>query len=237
MIYYDYPVSVRYSDLTEDNCLSDTAILDMMQEAALVNDPCETGTPETQTNVWVLCGWKFRVYRRPGWEERLTVRTWLRGMAHHTCDRDFIITDETGEKVVSATSRWLLLDCATGKVANVTDEILRLYAFSNERALDEDIPDGKGSAEGAKCVLSYTVMRRDIDTLHHMNNIHYLTLAREALPAELSLHHFENIEIIYKRQIKLGETVHFCYSSVEGKHLVEVMDSEECTSHALIRFF
>lgn len=238
MIYFDYPVSVRYSDLAEDGALSETAILGMMQEAAArASDLCGFGPRNTRIYAWALCGWKFRIHKKIGWAETLNVRTWPRTMAHRTSDRDFIITDKNGDTVVSATSRWLLLDCATGKAAKITDEITSRYEFSDERALDEEIPANGRSPEGTPLAYAYTVVHRDIDTLHHMNNLHYLDLAREALPEAIRTQHFENIEIVYKRQIKLGDTVHFYYSCTEGKHLVEIMDGEDKKTHALLWFF
>jgi len=238
MVYFDYPVSVCYSDLSEDGYLSETAILGMMQEAAArASDLCGFGIRNTRIYAWALCGWKFQIHKRVDWATTLTVRTWARTMAHRTSDRDFIITDESGEKIISATSRWLLLDCTTGKAAMVTNEIASHYELSEERALDEDIPANGRSPEGTPLAFSYTVVHRDIDTLHHMNNLHYLSLAREALPPELATYPFENVEIVYKRQIKLGDTVHFYYSFTEGKHLVEIMDSENKKTHALIWFF
>ena len=236
-MYFDYPVSVRYSDLSENGCLSDTAILDMMQEAALACDPVERGELRTQKYAWALCGWKYCVRRRPEWAEKLTVRTWLRAMERHTCDREYVIFDEAGEQLIAATSRWLLLNFATGRVGDVTDEIRSRYTFDHGRAMGEDVPrtiDPVGAEEPA---FVYTVMQRDIDTLHHMNNLYYLALAREALPAELVAHQFENVEVVYRRQIKKGETVRFLYSADDGKHLVRIMNSDETVCHAQIRFF
>jgi len=238
MTYYDFSTTVRYSDLAENARLSDTAILGMMQEAAArASDRCGFGPRDTRVYAWALCGWKFHIHKHVKWAENLTIRTWPRTMAHRTSDRDFIITDESGERVVSATSRWLLLDCATGRAAKVTDEIVSHYELSDARALDGEIPANGRSPEGTPLAFSYTVMQRDIDTLHHMNNLHYLSLAREALPPELTAHPFDNIEIIYKRQIKLGATVHFYHSFTDGKHLIEIMDQDNVKTHALLWFY
>ena len=238
MNYFDYPVSVRYSDLGEDGFLSDIAILGMMQEAAARDsDRCGLGPTNTRVYAWALSGWKLHIHKAVPWATKLNIRTWPRTMVHRTSDRDFIITDESGDPVVSATSRWFLLDCATGKVAKITDEITDRYELCEDRALEDEMPSIGRSPEGTPRAFSYTVMRRDIDTLHHMNNLHYLALAREALPAELTAHRFENVEILYKRQIRLGATVHFYYSCTDGKHLVEIMDEEDSKTHALIWFF
>ena len=58
MVYYDFPASVRYSDLAEDARLSDTAILGLMQEAAArASDQCGFGPRDTRVYAWALCGW------------------------------------------------------------------------------------------------------------------------------------------------------------------------------------
>jgi len=238
MKYYLYETAVRYADLAENGCLSATAALGMMQEAAaLASATCGLGPMDTQKTAWALVGWKLHFHQRPRWNTPLTVRTWPRTMSNHTSDRDFIITDAAGEKVITATSRWLLLDTVTGRVAKVTDEILSRYELGDERAMDAELPANGKCPPGSPCTFTYTVLRRDIDTLHHVNNLHYLSLARQALPEELSSAHFADIEIIYKRQIKLGATVHFFYSPTEdGKHLVEIKDENDLKTHALIWF-
>ena len=73
MVYYDFPASVRYSDLAEDARLSDTAILGLMQEAAArASDQCGFGPRDTRVYAWALCGWKFRIHKRLKWAENLT---------------------------------------------------------------------------------------------------------------------------------------------------------------------
>ena len=240
MQYYDYHAKVQYSDLGEDARLSPTGALRLMQEAACEASAMAGFGPEDtkkQGFGWVLCGWKLQIHRRPFWGEALTVRTWPRTMALHTSDRDFILSDEKGERVISASSRWLLLDTTTGRVAKITDAVSSRYDLWEERALKEELPLNGRSPEDAVCTFTYTVLHRDIDTLHHMNNLHYLELAREALPPEVESQPFANIEILYKRQIKLGDTVHFLYSYTEGKHLVEIVNQDQSKTHTLLWFF
>ncbi len=51
-------------------------------------------------------------------------------------------------------------------------------------------------------IYKYTAVRRDIDANHHVNNVNYLEFAYDALPEKINLN-FENLEIFYKKQIKL----------------------------------
>lgn len=51
-------------------------------------------------------------------------------------------------------------------------------------------------------VYEYISTRRDIDANHHVNNIAYLEFAYNAFPMDFNLN-FSNIEIYYKKQIKI----------------------------------
>ena len=95
------------------------------------------------------------------------------------------------------------------------------------------------SPEGAVVTFTYTALRRDLDMFHHINNLHYLELAREALPEAVLAEEPATVEILYKRQIKLGDKVQFFYSydPEEKKHLVELKDAAGKKSHALVWFY
>ena len=240
MSYYEYHTRVQYSDLGEDGLLSATGMLRLMQEAACEDSAGRGISPyimDSDGFGWVLCGWKLKISRRPVWGTALTVRTWPRAMAVHTSDRDFQMLDDRGEVLMAATSRWLLLNTVTGRVDRLTPAISDRYELWDHRALEEELPTGGRSGSDAVCAFAYTVLHRDIDTLHHMNNLHYLELAREALPPEAQGQDFANIEILYKRQIKLGERVRFLYSCPEGRHFVEIQDEEGKRTHALLWFY
>lgn len=238
---YDYPESVQYPDLGEDNRLSPAGALRMMQEGSARASAARGFGPEDTVRLglaWALVGWKLRLLRRPAWAEPLLVHTWPRAMDGHVSDRDFLLLDQAGERVATATSRWLLIDTATGHAAKITDEVRAIYQLDESRAVEGDAPSHLSRGpQDARRVCSYTVLRRDIDTLHHMNNLHYLELAREALPAEAADLPFENYEILYKRQIKLGETVDLCYAFEEGRHVVEFRNQDGRRVHALLWFY
>lgn len=238
---YDYPETVQYPDLGADGLLSPAGVLRMLQEGSARSSAARGFGPQDAQRrglVWALAGWKLRLFQRPAWAAPLTVRTWPRSMDVHTSDRDFLLLDPSGTRIAAATSRWLLIDTRTGHAARLTDEVRALYQLSPTRALEGDAPSHlvKGPRDAQK-VCSYTVLRRDIDTLGHMNNLHYLELAREALPAGLADLPFENYEILYKRQLRLGETADLCYAFEEGKHIVELRNPEGRKTHALLWFY
>ncbi len=241
MNYYDYQTTVNYSDLGEDGGLSQTGALRIMQEAACFASAavgCAPGQLQEDFGVgWILVGWKLRMDAHPAWGTPITVRTWPRRMDVHFSDRDFLILDGAGNTILAATSRWLLLDLRTGRATTVTPALAQRYALWDHKAIPGEIPANGRSPEGAAETFAYTALGRDLDTFHHVNNLHYLELAREALPPEAAAADLPNVEILYKRQIRKGDTVHFLYSCTDGKHLVELKDSSLKKTHALLWFY
>ena len=243
MKHYDFHCKVEYPDLGEDARLSHLGTLRMMQEAACL-DSSRTGygpfDVERNGVAWIICGWKVHLYQRPHWGTDLTVYTWPRTMSSHLSERDFQIFDSQGELVCAASSRWLLIDVRTGRVTNVTPEIAAAYPLDNNcRALEEEMVSAGKSPEDAAETFTYTALRRDLDMFHHVNNLHYLELAREALPEDVLAQNLPNVEILYKRQIRGGDKVRFLYSydRESGRHLVELKNSDGRKSHALVWFY
>ena len=82
--------------------------------------------------------------------------------------------------------------------------------------------------------------RRDIDTNRHVNNIHYLDYALEALPQEVFDHLPDTVEVVYRRQILLGAAIRCLYSVTEdGQHQVEIQSGQgdDLVRHAFVWFY
>ena len=241
MDHYTFPCAVEYPDLGEDALFSHRGMMRIMQEAACYDSSRAGYGPfdiEKNGIAWIICGWKMRLDRRPPWGTRLSVQTWPRTMSAMTSERDFLVTDGDGQLVGAATSRWLLLNAVTGHTATVTPEVAAAYPLDpDSRAMPQDVPINGRSGPDAAETFTYTAMGRDLDMFHHVNNIHYLDLAREALPPETAHTFFPNVEILYKRQVRRGDTVHFFHSCSGGKHLVELKDAGYKKTHALVWFF
>lgn len=92
-----------------------------------------------------------------------------------------------------------------------------------------------------------------IDCNHHVHNAAYLDMAREVLPEDADRQHFSQLEIIYKKEIRPGDTVLLEYgrdggqacqcqadpsgrqgSGAQGKHYVMIRGQEDGALHAAI---
>ena len=71
-----------------------------------------------------------------------------------------------------------------------------------------------------------------------MHNVNYLELANEALPDNLYQNaQFNNFRIMYKKEIKLGETVLCKYSNVDNKNVITIKDETDELLHAIVELF
>ncbi len=84
----------------------------------------------------------------------------------------------------------------------------------------------------------YKVQRKDIDVIGHMHNLYYLDLAYEALPDEVyNKRPFDNIRVMYKKEIKFGETVKCKYAKDENRNIVVIESEDEKILHAIIEVY
>lgn len=200
-----YKTHIRYQDITEQNKLADKGILSILSEAAgahaktagnSLNELEKTGY------AWMLLYWKIKVSSRPRWNEELTIKTWPRKFEKVSSWRDFEVYDENGNLVLIATTNWVLIDTNTGRPARITEDMMNKYGIVPKSVFREEITGKLKTDENEKKIYEYTAARRDIDSNHHVNNVMYLEFAYDAFPDNIELD-FNNIEIYYKRQIKI----------------------------------
>ena len=87
--------------------------------------------------------------------------------------------------------------------------------------------------------IKYTVIRKDIDVNKHLHNLYYLDLAYEALPEEVYEQErpFDNVRIMYKKEVKLGEQVECQYTKQGQKHIVTIKNKDNTKIHSVIELY
>ncbi len=242
IIPYTYETTVTYSDIGPDLRLCHRGLLRVMQEAAAIDSQNHgyglLNTEETGL-CWILAGWRLEQLERPVWNTPLSVQTWPRTMEGFFSDRDFALYAE-GRLAARGTSHWLLVNVSTGRIARITDQVRGAYELGERAMFDTPIPSNSKSALDARETFSTVVTRRDIDTNHHVNNIHYLDYALEALPEEALRDLPPTVEIIFRKQILLGASIR-CLTSVteDGKYQVEIQSGQgkDTIHHAFVWFY
>lgn len=183
----------------------------------------------------MLLYWKVKVFTRPRWNEELSVKTWPRRFDKVSSWRDFEVYDEKNNLVLIATTNWVLIDAKKQKPARITEEMANDYGIISKSAFEEEITGKLKLPENQEKVYEYTATRRDIDSNHHVNNVMYLEFAYNAFPENMDLD-FNNFEIYYKKQIKLGETVSIYLTQYEKEYIVSVKSQDGEDLHAILKF-
>ena len=132
-----------------------------------------------------------------------------------------------------------LLNIEEGKMERITEEIIGKYNTEEKEVFPGEKLDKLQIPEKFFSSINYTVKRKDIDINKHMHNLYYLDLAYEALPEEVYNNErpFNNVRIMYKTEIKLGDTVVCKYTKKDNRHIVVIKDENEKRLHSIIELY
>ena len=238
MAYYTYETDSSYTDIDISGRLHHKGTLRILQEAAaLASDSVGYGLKDVATKrvAWMITGWRLQFLERPKWPCSITVHTWPRTLDGFFSDRDFEVFCQ-GRLIARATSRWLLVNVDSGHTTRITPEVTAAYDLNNRNVFDTPIITTGRPCSAATEVFTHVIGRRDIDTNHHVNNLHYLDYALECLPEDVWENLPDTVEILYRKQLCLGTAIHCFYSRQDNKHQIEIRSDESRTPHAFIWF-
>ncbi len=234
-------VKMGVKDIGKNDKIKNKAILEILENAGTYHsDLVGYGVLDIKTTKlsWILLDWQLKVIDRPKYGQTLTLNTWGKDMSKFFTYRDFEVFNEKGELCIIATSKWALMNIETGKLSRITDDIINRYKPEEKNVFSTKKMDKIEIPEIFESEYNYKVTRKDIDINQHMHNLNYLDLAYEALPEEIYNNRpYNNIRIIYKKEIKLGDILKCKYVKQNDKHIVVIESQNGEVLHALIEIF
>ncbi len=238
MNLYERNFHVEICDIDTKNGLTNYGILRMMQEIAASHSDnlgISINHIEEKPYTWLLLNWKLRVFLRPAWNSELVVKTWPNASDKLYSYRDFEIYTKNNELVAQATSKWVFINLNTLSIEKTSQEILDIYKPSNTYIFEEPMSKLKEPQE-YEFIENYTITRSDLDINGHANNLSYLKIATNILPEDVYINKdFRDIEIMYKKECKLGDEV-ACIYSVEGNtYTIAIKSKDLSTLHCIIQ--
>ena len=242
MAIFTYEYKTRYTDVGSDNKLTLKALVATLQQAAISHSE-QAGygvnhIDETHL-AWLLLDWKVQIISYPNSNETLTVKTWPRVFDKLYSYRDFEVFDSNNNLVAIASSKWFAIDTESKKIRKLTPEITEAYGEPITKCVFENAFNEKLKVhEDLKLNFNYKIQRRDIDTNGHVNNLNYIDFALETLDEEIYNNNtFHNLEVIYKKEIKLYEKINCYYSFENNKHIITIKGENNETVHAVIKLY
>ena len=240
---FEQNFTVGLTDIGITNKLTNYGFLSFLEDIAVAHsDTVGYGIKDipTKHRAWLLMDWKLNVIERPKFGDKVNIKTHSVTIEKTTFHvyRNFEIFNEKSNLIATATSKWVLFDTENLRIVKLDESFNELYhAEGIEKEAEERIQKLKEPAIFENH-MEYKVQRRDIDINKHMHNLNYLKLAYEVLPYEVfSGEELNNIHIMYKRQIKLGDIVKCFYTYENEKHIITIKSEDEKTLHAIIELY
>ena len=240
-MFYTSHFQIGFAHIGFGNLITNSGILSILEETAGSHSSsigCGLNDiPETHIS-WAILNWKVKVFKRPKYLDKVIVKTWAREKNKIFSFRDFEVYDENNNLLIIASSKWIFLDTKKNSIMKIEDSFYEKYKPEEKSVFDIiDLPKLSEPQNSTK-TFEYTVKRSDIDINGHMHNTNYLNLAYEALPEEIYENTiFNNIEILYKKEIKLNDSVKFLYSEEEGAHIVTIKSLDDKILHTIVRLY
>lgn len=239
MNIYELDFTIEYPDINQNNELSDYGFFKYLQEVGCLHASLlKFGLDNSKEThlVWILLDWKLKIYSRPAWKTKIHVVTWPSKMELATCYRDYEIYGEDNTLLAKATSKWVLFNIETNHISKIFPEVASKFSCVDKHVFNSQIEKLKEPLSYEN-TFTYTILRKDIDTNHHVNNLNYIQFALEALPLDVYQNtNFSSIEIMYKKQCLLGDTITcYCHKENEEEYIISVKNSKENLLHAIIR--
>lgn len=185
---------------------------------------------------WVVINWKLEVFKRPKYFEHYYVKTWSRSYDRLYAYRDFEVYNESNERIAICTSRWVLINTDIRRLGKLEPEMMAAYQPEDHSVFPGYEFPKIEAPENILVQKYYDINSMMIDFNNHVHNTTYLDLAREVIPEEVLENPIDKIEIIYKKEIKLGDRVKLQYSEANGKRMVTIKSEDELKEHSQIIF-
>ncbi len=183
---YSDDYRVRVGDADSRGMLKLPSLLGMLQEAA--KDHAEALGIGASALLpmdlgWALSKLHLNIERLPSCGERVFVKTWPSVRTRISTEREFVLSDEMGDRVATARTLWVLFDVKKRRLERLDrlGEWPRSEDFADAFRFSKMPP---APSENSMQVSNFGVRKDDIDMNGHVNNSVYLAWALEPLPDE-----------------------------------------------------
>lgn len=238
---FEYKTRVDIGKVNGKALVTNKGMLALLENVACMHsDKAGFGLSDIPTThlSWVQLNWRVTIIRRLKYNEEIIIKTWAKDSSRVTTIRDFEVLDKDGKQVCIATTKWTLTNIDTQSIVKITDDIINEYEPDTKSIMPEYDFKRLQEPQSFSNEYVYQTERRDIDVNKHMHNLNYLDLAYETLPEDIYLNSdFNNIEIMYKKAIRLGDTSKCLYSCENDKHTVVIKSLDEKDLHCIVNLW
>lgn len=211
-IGFQKELRVSYPQVDGAQCMTPAALLSALEETAIEHSDSLGYTIDTMRErgwFWSVVNWHLQIHRIPRYGETILSQTWNDKFSRFQANRSFSVYDAAGNRLLDGMSRWIFMDIAKRKPANVPPEMAESYHSEQAAAIPDEKFFMPKEPQGAHfSTRELTVTRRDTDTNAHANNVKYLEWVMDDIPDEI--YHgmmLCDIRIVYRKECRRGDMV------------------------------
>ena len=222
---YEKEFEVMLKDIDKNNKMRLSSYLNFMQEIGAFHS-AEFGygiNDEPKTHkAWIVTAWDLKIFRRPKWNEKIFMRSWIGKIDKLYHYRDYEVLDSENNVIAKAVAQWVMVDTITKKIQIADKNMIEKFPVVTREDFDNVIPkvSTKINIEELEKIYECKVQKRDVDTNNHMNNIIYLDLALEGLDDEY-IDNVSEIQIYYKAECKYEDEIVFMKDKDNKVYILE----------------
>lgn len=167
--------------------------------------------------VFLLSQVIIKIDKQINCDETITVETWEREVIGARMFRDFYVYNSNNEKIISATTVWILVNPETRKILKPekTPVISKLY---NETALEFKKIRKK---ENVNFIKDEEVAFSMLDRNKHLYNANYSNIIINNLPKQLSFKDVKYFNITFNKEAILGDVIKI-YNNIDKNEIYTI---------------
>ncbi len=217
---------VRSYECDKHGCLRLVTLMNIFQDIADSN-AAEIGLGldfcRERGLAWVGANYHIIINNYPKLHQKITVVSWPAVEKKLGAYRDFLVYDENGNKIIQASSQWILINFAKKRPVALRDNLPE-YQVIPERAIETEFPKIE-DISSVESKTEFKIRFDDIDINNHVNNAIYLLWASEAVNGEFrNQHQPREIEIAFKKEALFGESI-YIESQNDGENSIHEIKS------------
>ncbi|MEL6122438.1 MAG: acyl-ACP thioesterase domain-containing protein [Bacteroidota bacterium] len=180
---YEVAYQIRTSEIDDQRLIRIPALLQLMQEASMQNViqlSVSVWDLQGDSVSWVLLRKELTVHRYPTLNERIKVLTYPSGFDRVFAYRDYLVYDDKGMLVASASSTWTLMNLNSRKISRIPESYAKYVEVGPDQRLP--LPSTKiPLVSDVSDIFDYTFRNYDLDWNGHVNNVNLVKLLIEGL--------------------------------------------------------
>lgn len=178
---------------------------------------------------WVITQHLLEVKRLPKTNEVVTVSTKAASYNPYFCYRDFWVKAADGTTLAKMHTVFVLMDQEKRKITRIVPELVAPFESEFTKKIERNrLPKAPQTITARH---DYGVRFMDIDSNHHVNNVHYFDWMLDVLGADFLIkHRLKEMNIQYKQEVRYGQvaTSEVEISGLTTNHQIKVGSELSC---------